>query len=177
MVARSVVVAILIFVSTAAVARHGLDIGDEATAVDGGAQGVTVVEGPAWAYDGQTVDVDHQRIRLQGLDAPALIRDLDPDTPFVPSPPAAVEAFYALNWLVVQETQSWLRCVVLTQPDAGGILTGSCRTMKGRDIAQEMIRQGKALGRDAERAAHEDHRIIWAGDERHLQSRQVLSRP
>jgi endonuclease YncB( thermonuclease family) len=123
-------------------------------------EGVVIVEGPALALDGSTVEVDDVRIALQGLDVPALTK---PGGQW-PYQPAAFEAFQDLALILRQEASSWLRCVVVpASTEARSALpVGTCRSRQNLDVAQELIRRGRALSCPRQSLAYVDDEQLSA---------------
>jgi micrococcal nuclease len=88
-----------------------------------------VLEGPAYVIDGDTITIQKTQVRLFGIDAPEL------------NHPYGKNAKWALMRLCKGHT---LRAEV-TDEDAYGRTVAKCFLPDGRDLSEELVRQGLAL--------------------------------
>ncbi len=88
-----------------------------------------ILKGRAWVVDGDTIVIDGQNIRLAGIDAPEL------DHPWGQK----------AKWAMVQLCRNRTITVELTDELSHGRLVGTCRRDDGRDLAEELVKQGLAL--------------------------------
>lgn len=120
-----------------------------------------VFAGPARVVDGDTLKLDGQRIRLQGMDAPELGQSCQRDGK---AWPCGTTARFALAEMV---QRGEVFCTASGQ-DAYGRALARC-TVDGVDVAEELVRQGLAVayGRHgyeaAEAQARAARRGMWAG--------------
>lgn len=120
-----------------------------------------VVEGTAFAVDGDTLELDGTRVRLSGIDAPELRQECIRDR---------------RSWACGEAARRALDEALTHGPavcagsgrDAYGRLLARC-TVSGQDLGDRMVRDGLALayrGRDyagTEAEAQAARRGIWAG--------------
>lgn len=88
-----------------------------------------VLEGPAYVIDGDTVTIQKTQVRLWGIDAPEL------------NHPYGKNAKWALMRLCKGHT---LRAE-LTAEDAYGRTVAKCFLPDGRDLSEELVKQGLAI--------------------------------
>jgi micrococcal nuclease len=88
-----------------------------------------VLEGPAYVIDGDTITIQKTQVRLWGIDAPEL------------NHPYGKNAKWALMRLCKGHT---LRAE-LTDEDAYGRTVAKCFLPDGRDLSEELVKQGLAI--------------------------------
>lgn len=131
---------------------------------DGIAQDIETISGAPRVIDGDTIDVDGQRIRIHGIDAPESAQNCARD---------------GVTWLCGQEAGARLRALVrgaqvkceAIDKDRYGRIVGKCFA-NGADVGAEMVSEGLALAYrqystdyvQAEASAKAAQRGMWAGE-------------
>lgn len=118
----------------------------------------TVLKGPAYVIDGDTIVVQKTQIRLFGIDAPEL------EHPF------GKKAKWAMVALCKGEQVS----AEITATDAHGRSVAKCSLSDGRDLSAELVKQGLAIdwpkysnGAYSELEVPDIRKKLWLADARH----------
>lgn len=154
---------LLVLISLASILAFSLTLAG-AFVWDGVAQDSETISGAPRVIDGDTIDVDAQRIRIHGIDAPESAQNC---------------ARGGVTWLCGQEAGARLRALVrglnvecrAVDKDRYGRIVGKCYA-DGADVGAVMVSEGLALAYrqystdyvQAEASAKAARRGMWAGE-------------
>lgn len=124
-----------------------------------------LVEGPARVVDGDTIEIDDQRIRLWGIDAPEVSQFCAEDGARYP---CGLDVSQALRKRIGSQQVSCAR----RDTDRYGRMVGLCTIEGGIDISRWMVQQGQAIAfrKYSLDYVEEEYRAkvakvgIWAGE-------------
>lgn len=88
-----------------------------------------VLEGPAYVTDGDTITIQNTQVRLYGIDAPELHH------------PYGKQA----KWAMVRLCKGHRVRAEITDEDAYGRTVAKCSLPDGRDLSEELVKQGLAI--------------------------------